>query len=710
MKNHYHRICKLFLVILSLALLAGCGTSTTHIDLAQVVASANQSEQPQHDPKPFLDEYIALLNAYDFGSCYALLSPDAQEDISLVDYSERHQNIFDAIELTQLTITYGELTVEAGQRYLQNATLTYSSPLLGDFTQEVVFNMDYSDDNATFFLNWSSSMIFTDLTSSRQVRLRTLQPKRGEILDSEHNAYAVNAYAESVYVQPSKVEDETYTITALASVLNMTTEDVEKVLHSSNAEKYDSAVVKSYPPGGISEATERALSSIPGVAVNRTSMTPIRYYPNGSFFAHSMGYTSAITAEEMEVLDPERYDISSYVGRTGLEAAYEDTLCGTKGYSLDLYANDGQWLSTIARKDAVDGLDLEVTLDYDLQLRAEEMMETLEAENLAGAVVVLDPTNGDVLAISSYPDFDPNLFVLNSDPDTLASYVDEDANSPLYNRAVQGSYIPGSTVKPLIAAMALDNDIVDEDYEFTGEIYKNQWIPSGFWPYPPITRVSSYSGPVNMSNAITKSDNIYFADVALKAGWEVMEPFLQKIGYSERIPFDLRVSEPSYMTSGNYENKQLLAATGYGQGEMLTSPLQNACIFSCLANDGDIMVPRLVKATRRMEGDEYVVVEEMPVTVWKEDVISQDALETIVPMLHRVVEEGTGRKADIDGLTIYGKTGTAEIGSDKTREIGWFIAFVDNEEYSRLVCVTLELPANYEGTIRYELVRELLMP
>ena len=111
----------------------------------------------------------------------------------------------------------------------------------------------------------------------------------------------------------------------------MTTVDVEKALSSSVAVKYDSAVIKAYPPGGISEATESALTTLPGVGVDRTSMTPIRYYPNGSFFAHSMGYTSAITAEELSKLDSSRYDISSYVGRTGLEAAYEDILCGTKG-------------------------------------------------------------------------------------------------------------------------------------------------------------------------------------------------------------------------------------------------------------------------------------------------------------------------------------------------------------------------------------------
>ena len=700
----------LILALMLLSLLAGCGTSTRDIDLSKVVSATADPNEPRQDPKPFLDNYVQLLNAYNFGACYALLAPDTQEAITLVDFTQRYQNIFDGIDFQGLTISYGDLTVEAGKRYLQSATLTYSSALLDEFTQDVVFSLDYSDNDSTFYLNWTPAMIFTDLTSSTEVKLRTLRPARGEILDSEHNAYAINSYAESVYVQPSKIEDTSYTVTALASILGMTTVDVEKVLSSSAAVKYDSAVVKAYPPGGISEATESALTTLPGVGVDRTSMTPIRYYPNGSFFAHSMGYTSAITAEELSKLDSSRYDISSYVGRTGLEAAYEDILCGTKGYSLDIYASDGQRLSTVARKEKVDGLDLEVTLDYDLQCRAEEMLEQLKEEGNAGAAVVLEPTTGEVLAISSFPDFDPNLFVLNSDPETLASYVAADSNSPLYNRAVQGSYIPGSTVKPLIAAMALDDGVVDENYEFTGEIIKKQWTPKGYWPYPPITRVSNYSGPVNMSNAITKSDNIYFADVALKAGWEKLEPFLKMIGFDERIPFDLRVSKPGYLNSGNYENMQLLAATGYGQGELIISPLQMACIFSSLANNGDVMTPRLVRATRRMEGTDYAVVDEYSESVWKENIISDHALSTIVPMLRRVVEEGSGRKIHINGLTICGKTGTAEIGSDKTREIAWMIAFVENADYNRLVCVTLELPANYKGTIRYDLARELLMP
>ncbi len=703
-------LLRVFALLLALLMLPSCTVSTTDIDLKAMVSATPDPDEPVQDPKPFLDDYIAKLNAYNFGACYAMLSSDARENIELIQYMERHQNIYDAIELESLTISYGEMRVEAGKRYYQDATLTYVSPLVGTFSQDVTFNMDYSEDGKAFYLNWKNNMIFTDLTSSMVVRLRTLRPQRGEILDSQHNAYAVNSYAETVYVQPSLFEHTTHNLQALSALLSLSIKDIEEKLASTSAEKYDSAVLKTYPPNTLSGDTESALLSISGVKVDRDSITPIRYYPMGEFFAHSMGYASTITAEDIEKLDPERYDLSSYVGRTGLEAAYEDILCGTKGYSLDLYAKDGQWLSTVARRDKVDGLDLEITLDYDLQLRAEEMLETLAEEGNAGAAVVLDPTTGEVLAISSFPDFDPNLFVINSDPDKLASYVDEESNSPLYNRAVQGSYIPGSTIKPLIAAMCLDNDVVNQHYEFTGEIIKRQWIPRGNWPYPAITRVSNYEGPVNMSNAITKSDNIYFADVALKAGWEVLEPFLQSIGFNERIPFDLRVSMPSYMKSGNYDNRHLLASTGFGQGELQVSPLQMACLLSAFENGGDIMQPRLVKATRRMEGTEYNIVEEFNAQVWKENVLSDDAVETILPMLKRVVEDGSAHRIEIDGLTICGKTGTAEIGNDKKRELAWLIAFVHNEEYERLVCVTLELPANYEGHIRYDLTKLLLLP
>ena len=145
MKKNIRLIIKSLCTVLILTLLAGCTTSTTDIDLAAIVSATPDPNAKVEDPKPFLDDYIAKLNAYNFGACYAMLSPDAQENISLIDYMERHENIYDGIELENLSISYGELKLEAGKRYLQSATLTYVSPLVGTFSQDVVFNMDYSE-------------------------------------------------------------------------------------------------------------------------------------------------------------------------------------------------------------------------------------------------------------------------------------------------------------------------------------------------------------------------------------------------------------------------------------------------------------------------------------------------------------------------------------------------------------------------------------
>ena len=235
MKKNIRLIIKSLCTVLMLTLLAGCTTSTTDIDLAAIVSATPDPNAKVEDPKPFLDDYIAKLNAYIFGACYAMLSPDAQENISLIDYMERHENIYDGIELENLSISYGELKLEAGKRYLQSATLTYVSPLVGTFSQDVVFNMDYSENDRTFYLNWKQNNIFTELTSAMEVRVRTLRPQRGEILDSEHNAYAINSYAETIHVQPSKIVDFDYTVKALASMLGMTTGEIEEKLTSTES-------------------------------------------------------------------------------------------------------------------------------------------------------------------------------------------------------------------------------------------------------------------------------------------------------------------------------------------------------------------------------------------------------------------------------------------------------------------------------------------
>lgn len=713
------RLTALALVVLCLC--TGCTSTATGTGVVDAISSTYTDlknrfmvligEVPP-DPNEFLTSFVDALERNDFGSAYAMLSDNAKAQIPMTTFAERHQVLFDAIGMTGLSLSLGEIA-RSNDAYEQKATLTFASEVFGSFTQGVTYVFLYDNAERVFHLEWQPSMLLSNLALTDKLYVNTLRPSRGEILDGEHNKYAVNTYADTVFIRLSdELTAQRETVVAnLAALLEMEPKAITDILDSKRAVADGLAQLKAYLPGTLNVSTRQALLSIDGVGVNSTSYTPIRYYPQGTTLSHVLGYASVVTAEDIEQ-SPGKYDAGTLIGRAGLEAAYDDTLRGENGYALVIYDENGAKKETVTTLPAKDGLDLEISIDLDLQQRAEKLLETLTPEN-AGSVVVTDPQTGALQALASYPCYDPNDFSYGASEETIAAYYKEEANNPLYNRATQGLYPPGSTIKPLIAAFALDESIMSPTDVFPGTVVEKKWTPQSFgtWFYPAITRVENYEGEMNMSNAITNSDNIYFAYVALKAGWDKLEPYLKNLGFDQKIDFDLRVSTASYMNSVNYDNLRLLADTGYGQGQVVISPLQMALVFGAMANDQRaIMRPRLVVATHRMQGVSYPVVESFDATPWRENVFTASAQKTIRPMLRRVVTEGSGRKAAISGLTVSGKTGTAEIGTAKEREIAWFIAYLEDADYDRLACVTLETPANWENTLRYDLVRELLSP
>jgi penicillin-binding protein len=215
-----------------------------------------------------------------------------------------------------------------------------------------------------------------------------------------------------------------------------------------------------------------------------------------------------------------------------------------------------------------------------------------------------------------------------------------------------------------------------------------------------------------MENAIVYSDNIYFGYTAMKAGWERIDPFLENMGFGQTFPFDVRVSKSQIRSTGSTSNLQLLAATGFGQGEMLITPLQMASIFSVFANDGDVMKPRLVKEFNRMNGMSYETVSTVDPGILYQGILTQETLDIINPMLRKVITTGSGQEGRLLDIQTLGKTGTAEIGGNKEREIAWSISFVQNTDYERLVCVVLEVPTDpaTAGKYRHTCIKEMLAP
>lgn len=664
-------------------------------------ASFLQSCDQTEDLAPVVDQYFTSLTQGDYGACYGMLLP-IEEEMTQSSFIERHSTIFSAIRLSNLHWSMKD----SEQTSLTTATLTYdvtySTEILPDFTLELTIPLVL--DQLDWKIDWTPALIFPGMDWEDTIKVVTLRPKRGEILDSQANAYAVNEYADTVYIRISSVEDLQATSTSLSLLLKMDAKEIRDMVTKTSDKNQDIAVIKAYYPNTIDSTLTQMLTDIPGVGIDRSQFTPMRYYPQLATFSHMLGYTRPITAEDGD-LDPARYDADSRLGASGLELAYEEQMTGYRGFEISIHDKEGEKKATVVRQDAQDGLDLELTLDYDLQIRAETLLSRLD-EGVSGVIIAMDYSNGDLLAAASFPDYDPNIF-------SFPMSNEEAAAIPAFNSITQGLFPPGSTVKPFIAAMSLQEGIFNANYEFTEtiDLRKRQWTPTKFgdWNYPPITRVSNYSGPMNMENAIVKSDNIYFANVALTAGWDKLIAFYESIGFNQPIPFDLPVKQSSIFSDGSRMNLRLLATSGYGQGEMTTTPLHMAYAFSAFANDGDIMTPRLVKSLKRMEGMTYNTIETIEPSIWLSDTVSQNALDTLTPMLRKVITDGSGKKSSLPDIQVLGKTGTAEKDDNKQREISWAIAYVRGTDYTRLVCVMLDVPAG-EGDFRHDCVREMLSP
>ena len=235
----------------------------------------------------------------------------------------------------------------------------------------------------------------------------------------------------------------------------------------------------------------------------------------------------------------------------------------------------------------------------------------------------------------------------------------------------------------------------------------NQWTIEDGWK---ITRIEDSGTPLKLYNAMINSDNIYFAYVALQLGDDTFLNYLERIGLEEAVPFDLPVKEANTVNATSSMSKYLLADMGYGQGELLVTPVQLAAMYTAFANGtGDMMEPILVESICQTDGLDYNTVSKQDPAVWIEDAVPSESMRILSPILEAVIESGTGRGARVSGVSIAGKTGTAEIGDDKSREISWFAGYWLDGSYDRLVVVMVDVAAE-AGQVKFSIAKELLSP
>ena len=414
-------------------------------------------------------------------------------------------------------------------------------------------------------------------------------------------------------------------------------------------------------------------SGIPGL---RLCPVYLRYYPLGATGCHLVGYASRDGAfltgphENGEPLFPPS------VGREGLEQTFEDVLKGKDGKMLVLYNNDGVKVSEVIDIPPVPGHHVVTTIDLKMQRLCEE---TLAAHAKRGALVFLDPKNGDILAMASHPGYDPNFFVPSISPERFKA-LQIDPDIPLLPRAFRSSYPPGSVFKVFVGLGALQDSVITANDEFgcpaslaVGNLTFRNWKKDD-------------AGSLNFVGALAQSCNTWFYQVGLKMGpgsivsWANQFGFGKKTGIPMNSETDGRVPSDFYMEK-TYGRKLLSGDTAnlsIGQGDLLISPLQMAAGMGGIANGGALQQSRLVQAIQNV--DLQVVTAYPPKTLhdlW----ISEETRKTVKKAMVSVVSSGTGGNAAVDGIKVAGKTGTAQWGPKaKERTAAWFAGFAPADE------------------------------
>ena len=615
----------------------------------------------QTKPEDTLNTYISLINEQKYEEMYNLISENAKSQITQEDFITRNKNIYEGIDAYDIKITVSETTKEDGIYKVAYSQSMSTSAGTISFTNTAKF----VKEDKQYKLNWSSSMIFPELRDTDKVRVSTISAIRGEILDRNGNGLAINGTISTVGIVPGKLgENKEENISKISELTGVSTDYINTQISASYVK--DDTFVPIKKVSADNKELKDQLLQISGIKITSAEA---RVYPLGEEAAHLIGYVQAISAEELEENAGKGYSSSSIIGKSGLELAYEDTLRGIDGTEIYIIDEDGNRLKTLATQDKKDGTDVKLTIDSSLQKQLYNQMKDDK-----GFFVVMEPTTGELLACVSTPSYDSNDFVLGL-TNSQWEELNNDEDKPLYNRFLQ-SYCPGSTFKSITAAIGLTTGKLTADTTFNYSGLK--WQKDSSWGSDYITTLTAYSGAKNITNALIHSDNIFFGQAAMQIGSSTFCESLDKLGFNEQIdekidfPLTLKKSQYSSSSDNTISTEKKLADSGYGQGDILVNPIHMASIYSAFANEGNMVKP-------------YIEYKENAQTEYlKENVFTADAANTVKNALIQVVEnpEGTANDMKVSGVTIAGKTGTAELKSSMSDTdsgtLGWFDCFTIN--------------------------------
>ena len=546
---------------------------------------------------------------------------------------------------------------------------------------------------AVLVLYWKIQILdhakYWALSESNRTREVVLAAPRGLILDRNGVKLADNAASFTASIVRDNSGDLDASVRRIGDLLGLPVETVRaRIGRFGSLPGYKPVPIKDNLTMEEVSRIEARRYEFPELLV---TAEPKRIYPQGSVAAHVLGYLQELTMDELRSNRFRDHQAGDLVGRNGIERRYEARLVGKKGRLLEIVDSVGKPKGEAAREEPKQGENLTLSIDINLQKKAEELLLGKE-----GAIVVLDTVNGEVLALASFPTFDPNKFINRFTADEWLSLI-RSPDYPLENRAIRGLYSPGSVFKPVMAIGALESGLIGEDttYYCGGkiEIYGHPfacWLEAGH-------------GSLNLLNALRYSCNIYFYNIGRRMGIEDIAKTAEKMGLGRKTGIDLPGEKEGLVPQPDWKKRTHKVgwfagetiSVAIGQGPLIVTPLQVAAYTALIANRGKPIVPCLflapVDETAKTSADPFKQAGRVD--------IRPSSFEKVIEGMYRSVnEEGTGRAARVDGFDVCGKTGSTQIiSTEKAEKLkktikthSWFTGFAPRQKSRYVVTVLVE--------------------
>jgi penicillin-binding protein 2 len=513
--------------------------------------------------------------------------------------------------------------------------------------------------------------LFAEKSQGNRVRIEPVPPIRGLVFDRKGRVIAENLPAYQLELIPEQVDDLDDTLTRLASINLIESEDIQRFKDlSRNGPRFKPVTLKF-------RLTEEEIANFaiqrprfPGVDFRPRL---VRHYPDGELVAHAVGYVGALNTEDLQRLDPASYAGTSHTGKTGVEGSFESDLHGDAGYrhlianarGRQVPSDTSELLDSLPVDQApMPGANVYLTIDLELQRIAAKALE-----GRRGALVALDPRNGEILALVSAPAFDPNLFAVGMSTSQYRELSDS-LDRPLFNRALRGAYPPGSTIKPILALAALETNatnltrktICHGYFQLPNDNHRyRDWKPEGH-------------GPVDLHDAIAQSCDVYFYEISGEIGIDNMHDYLSRFGLGTKTGVDVGGESSGLVPSREWKKNNFrdrdnqrwyhgeTVIASIGQGYMLATPLQLAAAAGALATRGERYRPHMVAAVEdALTGERRIMQPERLADV---EIGNDFYWENVIGAMHDVMQgpRGTARAVGTGApYEMAGKSGTAQV-------------------------------------------------